>query len=112
MTILTDDVQPTDTVIYVDNDELLVSGSWLWLESSRKRKKHNKVKANSEPDVVELAFPAGGTFPGRDPVIRPSVHLYDPRIESISYDDTTDQDHLLKSSTITYSIKTHQPRIK
>lgn len=112
LTLLTDDVAPTDTVIHVDSDHYLIAGSWIWIESSRKRKKHNKVKANPVSNTLELTFPAGGTFVTGDLVIRPLVHLYDPRIESISYDDAEDQDHLLKSSTITYSIKMHRPRVK
>lgn len=60
--------------------------------------------------VLELAFGVGHKFVVGDSVVHALVHLYDPRIESISYDDAVDQDHLLKSSTITYTVKLQKLR--
>lgn len=111
-TILTEDAQPTDTVIKVHNDDFLRVGQWIWIADRLGVKRHNRVKAGSETNVIELSFPVGFAFKAGSDVIRPRVHLYDPRIESISYDDAQDQDHLLKSSTITYSIKLEMRRHK
>jgi hypothetical protein len=43
-------------------------------------------------------------------VIRPLVKTFNPRVESIRFDDAEDRDHLLKSSTITYPVKIHRDR--
>ena len=56
-------------------------------------------------DKVKELREKADPFKAGDTLIHPLVHLYDPRIESISYDDAEDDNHLLKSSTITYSVK-------
>jgi hypothetical protein len=111
-TVLTEDVQPSDTTIKVENDDFLRVGQWIWIDDRLGFKRHNRVKAGSETNVIELSFPVGFAFKAGNHVIRPRVHLYDPRIESVSYDDAQDQDHLLKSSTITYSIKLEMMRLR
>lgn len=108
-TVLTANVQSTDTIIMVENSEL-APGAIIWIENPKGIRRMNRVTKNLDAGVLELAFGVGFPFLTGDAVVHPLVHLYDPRIESISYDDAQDQDHLLKSSTITYSVKLQKLR--
>ncbi|MCH7727175.1 MAG: hypothetical protein IH991_11955 [Planctomycetes bacterium] len=98
-----------DNVIRVTNNELS-QGAIIFLENPRAIRRWNKVAERLPAGVLELAFGVGHKFVVGDSVVHALVHLYDPRIESISYDDALDQDHLLKSSTITYTIKLQKLR--
>lgn len=109
VTVLTKSVQSTDTIIMVENSEL-APGAIIWIENPKGIRRMNRVTKNLDAGVLELAFGVGFPFLTGDTVAHPLVHLYDPRIESISCDDAQDQDHLLKSSTIMYSIKLQQAR--
>ncbi len=108
-TVLTEAVEPTDTLIMVENSQL-APGSLIFIEDAKGTRRHNRVTANLNAGVLELAFGVGHDCVVGDSVVHPLVHLYDPRIENISYDDAMDQDHLLKSSTITYTVKLQKPR--
>ena len=109
-TVLSEDASGTDTVIKVANGQGIPNGALILLENIRGIRRHNRVVSNDGNGVLVLAFGVAFPYIVGDSVVRPLVHLYDPKIESISYDDAQDQDHLLKSSTVAFSVKMQRPR--
>lgn len=110
-TVQTEYVLATNSLIVVEDYEL-AAGAWIWIDSPHGTRRNNRVLENLDARAIELYFTAGFDFVAGDFVVHPLFHLYDPRIESISYGDAQDQDHLLKSSTITYTVKLQRPRRK
>lgn len=103
-TTLTDDVTATDKAVRVE-DNRLFAGAIVFIQNSKGTKRYNIVESTDNDSGLDLRFRIGSAFQSGDTLIHPLVHLYDPRIESVSYDDSSDGDHLLHRSSIIYTVK-------
>ena len=63
-------------------------GALLAVEAAHRRQVEVGSPKPLDVNVVELTFPVGSSFVAGDAVVRPFVHVYGPRIESTSYDET------------------------
>lgn len=108
-TTLTEPTTPTDRAIKVENAQQIAGV--IILENDTGTRRINRVLSDASK-ILELAFPVAASFAVGDSVIHPLVGAYDPRVESVTFDDAVDNDRLLKSSTITYSLKIHRFRDK
>jgi hypothetical protein len=111
VTTLLEPTQLLDRHIRIDDPSYFVPGVTLWIENDRGNRRINRVvSVEASSKVVELALGIAYQFQPGDYVIRPLVKTFNPRVESIRFDDAEDRDHLLKSSTITYPVKIHRDR--
>ncbi len=110
-TTLTEPTTPTDTAIKVENSQRM-AGVIILSNDTGTRRINRILSQGVTSTVLNLAFPVAARFAAGDKVIHPLVGAYDPRLEHVTYDDATDNDRLLKSSTITYSLKIHRFRDK
>lgn len=82
LTYLTEDVEENDTLIRVENDDLIREFAWFWIENDRYTR-HFKPKKYLGNGVIELVQPTEVPFLAGDEVIFPTRHIYDTRTTSI-----------------------------
>ena len=102
-TTLVEDVDPSDTLIRVSNQNLLRCAGWIFLESYDFLRA-NRIKNDLGNGVYELIRPAGRDFSAGDSIIWPHRHIYNSLPHSTQY-GYVNKDGMLKASRISMKLE-------